>query len=153
MNKNNLISLFVTFGFLGKVKYFPGTIGSFGGLLAGASIIKILGHNIFISCFFILTLISLFDVEEYIKYSKSIDPQEVVIDEVLGQWIAIAFIPFNFKAFLLAFILFRFFDICKVYPVNKIEKIKGFIGVICDDLLAGIYTAIIIIILTSYGFV
>ena len=109
MNKNNLISLFVTFGFLGKVKYFPGTIGSFGGLLAGASIIKILGHNIFISCFFILTLISFFAVEEYLKYSKSIDPQEVVIDEVLGQWIAIAFIPFSFKAFLLAFILFRFY--------------------------------------------
>ena len=152
MNKNNLISLFVTFGFLGKAKYFPGTIGSLGGLLAGAAIIKILGHNIFISCFFILTLISFFAVEEYLKYSKSIDPQEVVIDEVLGQWIAIAFIPFNFKAFLLAFVLFRFFDICKVFPVNKI-KIKGFIGVIGDDLLAGIYTAIIIIILTSYGFV
>ena len=98
MNKNKLISLFVTFGFLGKVKYFPGTIGSFGGLLAGASLIKILGHNIFISCFFILTLISFFAVEEYLKYSKSIDPQEVVIDEVLGQWIAIAFIPFNFKS-------------------------------------------------------
>ena len=66
MNKNKLISLFVTFGFLGKVKYFPGTIGSFGGLLAGASIIKILGHNIFISCFFILTLIS-FMVSNIVK--------------------------------------------------------------------------------------
>ena len=149
MNKNNLISLFVTFGFLGKAKYFPGTIGSLGGLLAGAAIIKILGHNIFISCFFILTLISFFAVEEYLKCSKSIDPQEVVIDEVLGQWIAIAFIPFNFEAFLLAFILFRFFDIFKLFPINKIEKIKGFIGVIGDDLLAGIYTAIIITILSS----
>jgi phosphatidylglycerophosphatase A len=153
MNKNNLISLFVTFGFLGKAKYFPGTIGSLGGLLAGATIIKILGHNIFISCFFILTLISFFAVEEYLKCSKSIDPQEVVIDEVLGQWIAIAFIPFNFEAFLLAFILFRFFDIFKLFPINKIEKIKGFIGVIGDDLLAGIYTAIIITILSSYGFI
>ena len=92
-------------------------------------------------------------VEEYLKCSKSIDPQEVVIDEVLGQWIAIAFIPFNFEAFLLAFILFRFFDIFKLFPINKIEKIKGFIGVIGDDLLAGIYTAIIITILSSYGFI
>ena len=57
------------------------------------------------------------------------------------------------KPFLLAFILFRFFDIFKLFPINKIEKIKGFIGVIGDDLLAGIYTALIITILSSYGYI
>ena len=151
--KNSLITFLVTFGYIGKIKYFPGTIGSFAGLLAGAVIIKLTNYNVFMSCFFILTFISIFAVDEYLKTSKSLDPQEVVIDEILGQWIAIAFIPFNFKSFLLAFVLFRFFDISKLFPINKIEKIKGYFGVIGDDLYAGFITAIIILSLTYYGFI
>tara|TARA_B000000475_G_scaffold94467_1_gene76843 strand:- start:1394 stop:1852 length:459 start_codon:yes stop_codon:yes gene_type:complete len=151
--KNSFITLLVTFGYIGKVKYFPGTIGSFAGLLVGAVIIKLTNYNVFMSCFFILTVISIFAVDEYLKSSKNLDPQEVVVDEVLGQWIAIAFIPFNFKSFLIAFILFRFFDISKIYPINKIEKIKGYLGVIGDDLFAGIITAIIILTLTYYGLI
>ena len=151
--KNSLITFLVTFGYIGKIKYFPGTIGSFAGLLVGAVIIKLTSYNVFISCFFILTIISIFAVDEYLKSSKSLDPQEVVVDEVLGQWIAIAFIPFNFKSFILAFVLFRFFDITKLFPINKIEKIKGYFGVIGDDLYAGAVTAIIILSLTYYGFI
>jgi phosphatidylglycerophosphatase A len=98
-------------------------------------------------------VISIFAVDEYLKSSENLDPQEVVVDEVLGQWIAIAFIPFNFKSFLIAFILFRFFDISKIFPINKIEKIKGYLGVIGDDLFAGIITAIIILTLTYYGLI
>ena len=151
--KNSFITLLVTFGYIGKVKYIPGTIGSFAGLLVGAVIIKLTNYNVFMSCFFVLTVISIFAVDEYLKSSENLDPQEVVVDEVLGQWIAIAFIPFNFKSFLIAFILFRFFDISKIYPINKIEKIKGYLGVIGDDLFAGIITAIIILTLTYYGFI
>ena len=106
--RNSLITFLVTFGYIGNVKYFPGTFGSFAGLLVGAFIIKFTNHNVFLSCFFILTVISIFAVDEYLKSSKNLDPQEVVIDEVLGQWIAIAFIPFNFKSFLIAFILLDF---------------------------------------------
>jgi phosphatidylglycerophosphatase A len=98
-------------------------------------------------------VISIFAVDEYLKSSENLDPQEVVVDEVLGQWIAIAFIPFNFKSFLIAFILFRFFDISKIFPINKIEKINGYLGVIGDDLFAGIITAIIILTLTYYGLI
>ena len=151
--KNSFITLLVTFGYIGKVKYIPGTIGSFAGLLVGAVIIKLTNYNVFMSCFFILTVISIFAVDEYLKSSENLDPQEVVVDEVLGQWIAIAFIPFNFKSFLIAFILFRFFDISKIFPINKIEKIKGYLGVIGDDLFAGIITAIIILTLTYYGLI
>lgn len=151
--KNSLITFLVTFGYIGKVKYFPGTFGSFAGLVVGAVIIKLTSHSIFLSFFFFLTMISIFAVNEYLKSSKNLDPQEVVIDEVLGQWIAIAFIPFNFKSFFLAFILFRFFDISKIFPINKIEKIKGYFGVIGDDLFAGVITAIIILILTYYGLI
>ena len=53
----------------------------------------------------------------------------------------------------LSFLIFRFLDITKIFPINRIEKIKGYIGVIGDDLFAGIITAIIIITLTNYGII
>ena len=151
--KSNIISLIVTFGGLGNIKYFPGTIGSLAGLFLGIFIIYSFNHSIFLACFFMLTLIGIFATDEYLKSSKNNDPQEVVIDEVLGQWIAIAFIPFTISSLLLAFVIFRILDIGKPFPINKIEAIKGYIGVIGDDILAGVVTAIIIISLNAYGLI
>jgi phosphatidylglycerophosphatase A len=145
--KDNIISFIVTCGGAGRIKYFPGTFGSFIGLLLGIAIILFTSHNFFLICFFVLMVIAIFSTEEYLKTSESSDPQEIVIDEVLGQWIAIAFIPFTSLSLLLAFIIFRFLDMTKLYPINKIEKIKGYIGVIGDDIFAGIITSLIIITL------
>lgn len=151
--KNKIISLVVTFGGLGNVRHFPGTVGSLAGLFLGVFIIFFFNHNIFLMSFFILTLIGIFATDEYLKSSKNNDPQEVVIDEVLGQWIAIAFVPFTASSLILAFVIFRILDIGKPFPINKIEAIKGYIGVIGDDILAGVVTAIIIISLNSYGLI
>lgn len=151
--KNKIISLIVTFGGLGNVRYFPGTLGSLAGLFLGVFIIFFFNHNIFLMSFFILTLIGIFATDEYLKSSKNNDPQEVVIDEVLGQWIAIAFVPLTASSLILAFVIFRILDIGKPFPINKIEAIKGYIGVIGDDILAGVITAIVIISLNAYGLI
>ena len=151
--KNKIISLIVTFGGFGNVRHFPGTVGSLAGLFLGVFIIFFFNHNIFLMSFFILTLMGIFATDEYLKSSKNNDPQEVVIDEVLGQWIAIAFVPFTASSLILAFVIFRILDIGKPFPINKIETIKGYIGVIGDDILAGVVTAIIIISLNAYGLI
>ena len=151
--KNKIISLIVTFGGLGNIRHFPGTVGSLAGLFLGVFIIFFFNHNIFLMSFFILTLIGIFATDEYLKSSKNNDPQEVVIDEVLGQWIAIAFVPFTASSLILAFVIFRILDIGKPFPINKIEAIKGYIGVIGDDILAGVVTSIIIISLNAYGLI
>ena len=151
--KNKIISLIVTFGGIGNVRYFPGTLGSLAGLFLGVFIIFFFNHNIFLMSFFILTLIGIFATDEYLKSSKNNDPQEVVIDEVLGQWIAIAFVPLTASSLILAFVIFRILDIGKPFPINKIEAIKGYIGVIGDDILAGVITAIVIISLNAYGLI
>ena len=143
----------MTFGGFGNVRHFPGTVGSLAGLFLGVFIIFFFNHNIFLMSFFILTLIGIFATDEYLKSSKNNDPQEVVIDEVLGQWIAIAFVPFTASSLILAFVIFRILDIGKPFPINKIEAIKGYIGVIGDDILAGVVTAIIIISLNAYGLI
>lgn len=72
------------------------------------------------------------------------DPQRIVIDEAVGVWIAFLFIPYSLTYFILAFILFRVFDIWKPLGIRKIEKLKGGMGVMGDDVLAGIYANIVL---------
>jgi phosphatidylglycerophosphatase A len=74
------------------------------------------------------------------KFYQSKDPQQVVIDEVLGYWIGVLFIPFSFSNAVLAFIAFRIFDIIKPFPANSLESLSGGLGIMIDDVIAGLYT-------------
>lgn len=78
------------------------------------------------------------------------DPQFVVIDEVAGQWITLLFAPVSWKTLLVGFILFRGFDIVKPPPVRQLESLPGGIGIVVDDVAAGIYAlAVMQLILRS----
>ena len=73
------------------------------------------------------------------------DPQKVVIDEVVGQWITIAgATTLNWKSWLAAFLLFRTFDIVKPFPVRRLEQLHGGTGIVVDDLGAGLYAALVL---------
>jgi len=75
------------------------------------------------------------------------DPQIVVVDEVVGQWIAIAGAAFgrlDWKAWCAAFVLFRAFDMWKPPPVRQLEQIPGGAGIVLDDVMAGIYAALVL---------
>ncbi len=79
-----------------------------------------------------------------IEKDKGEDPGLVVIDEMVGQWLAVIFLPPTLVTLLIGFILFRVFDIFKPYPINKSQKLKAGWGIMIDDVLAGIYANIII---------
>ncbi len=73
------------------------------------------------------------------------DPQIVVIDEVVGQWLAIAGAShLNWKTWLAAFLLFRAFDIWKPAPVRQLERLRGGTGIVLDDVMAGVYAALVL---------
>jgi phosphatidylglycerophosphatase A len=73
------------------------------------------------------------------------DPQIVVIDELVGQWITLAgATTLNWKSWLAAFLLFRAFDIWKPPPVRQLEKVSGGAGIVLDDAMAGIYAALVL---------
>ena len=72
------------------------------------------------------------------------DPQKIVMDETVGQWIALLFVPFDWRLMIIACILFRFFDILKPLGIRQLESLPGGYGVMGDDILAGIYACIII---------
>jgi len=79
----------------------------------------------------------------FARASASKDPQSVVIDEVAGQWIALLFAPVSWKTLLLAFILFRVFDILKPPPVLQLERLSEGTGIVVDDVAAGLYALLV----------
>ena len=79
------------------------------------------------------------------RQAKIKDPQFVVVDEVVGQWLALAGArALNWKAWLAAFLLFRLFDIWKPFPVRQAESLPGGLGIVADDLMAGLYAALVL---------
>ena len=159
-------SLFVTMLGLGKIKFIPGTRGS----LATTIILYYLFHSLNISTNIILIVLiiifvySFYAVSRHIEYSKNKDPGEIIIDEFLGQSIPIYLYEISHGTtkdnneaiiyYFLFFILFRYFDIMKPFPVNFFDKnFKNSFGVIMDDICAGFYvvlTFVCFMIIKSY---
>ena len=75
------------------------------------------------------------------------DAGEVVIDEVAGQWIALLVVPLDWRWYLAAFLLFRVFDILKPGPVRMAEKLPGGVGVMADDIVAGVFAGVCLLII------
>ncbi len=90
----------------------------------------------------IVTLIGIPAASIVERESGREDPGHVVIDEVAGQWIALALCPVEIRHALLAFALFRLFDIVKPWPARQLERLHGGLGIMMDDVAAGIYALV-----------
>ena len=140
-------NLFVTFFYIGRFPFASGTLGSLVGVVLWYYLISI--NLVFLILFFILYFIMSFILTNiYLKRSNKDDPSEVICDEVIGQLIPLSIISIADDTYLIliAFISFRIFDIFKFYPANKAEELPGASGVILDDVIAGIYSLIIVFI-------
>ena len=140
INKLSL-SFCTSFG-IGYLTKFPGTLASFVVLFPLWFLVKL---NIFFLIFslLILVIISFFAVKYALKDSKYKDPCYIVIDEYIGQSIAIFFCEQNILEFVTAFLLFRFFDILKPFPINYFDKQNTPFGLLMDDITAGLIAGII----------
>ena len=131
---------FATFGYIGFFPVAPGTAGSLAGLglfaairwlswpgVEAATIVAVLGIGIWAS-----------GVAERALHQK--DPGPIVIDEVLGMLVTLAFLPLSWTGIAVGFVLFRFFDVVKPYPAARMESLRGGAGVMLDDAVAGIYS-------------
>ena len=159
-------SLLVTLFGLGKIKFMPGTFGS----LATTIFLFFLFHSLNISSniiligWIIIFIYSFYAVSTHTKDSKNKDPGEIIIDEFLGQSIPIYLYEISHVTtkesneaiiyYTLFFILFRYFDIMKPFPVSFFDKnFKNNFGVIMDDICAGLYvvlTLVCFMIVKSY---
>ncbi|MDB9743696.1 phosphatidylglycerophosphatase A [Pelagibacteraceae bacterium] len=152
-------TFFVTCFGMGKVKFAPGTLTSLvtAILLFYAFHIVNLSNQLILIILVLIFLYSFFAVAEYIKSNQDKDPKEVVIDEVIGQSIPIYLYEISHGVtknseesilfYLYIFILFRYFDIKKPFPVSYFDnKFKNSLGVILDDVVAGLYVVLTLII-------
>ena len=141
---------FIALGFgAGLIK--KGT-GTFGTLITFIYFIFIyqLNLEIQILIFFILLLVSYISVKNTIQSLKIKDPSCVVIDEIIAYLIVLILLPNNYLLYLISFILFRFFDILKPWPISKLEELPGAIGVIADDFGAALFALVITQMVSSY---
>ena len=155
----NINYLFVTFFGIGTLKYAPGTFASLVTTVFLYTLFHIMNlQNLTILIFLLLIFFYSFHaVSDYIRDNKKKDPQEVVVDEVIGQSIPIYLYEIAHQTekgfqeailiYIYIFILFRFFDIKKPFPINIIDKkFKNSFGVIFDDVIAGFYVVLTLII-------
>ena len=151
--------LIVTCFGIGSIRFAPGTITSLITTVFLYSLFHIinLSNSSILIILLIVFLYSFYAVAEYIKYNENKDPKEVVIDEFIGQSIPIYLYEISHSTskdsteavlfYLYIFILFRFFDIKKPFPINFFDKkFKNSFGVIIDDVIAGLYVVITLII-------
>ena len=133
---------------IGKFKYAPGTVASLFTCIIFFYLNTYFQIEIIILIFFIVFFISLLSIQNYLKLYGNKDHQSIVIDEFLGQYVALFSIPLfelenNIINISIIFLLFRFFDISKI-GLRGIEKIPGTFGILFDDIIGGIYTIPII---------
>ena len=161
-----LNTLFVTMFGLGKIPKIPGTFGSLATVILLYLFFHILNlsSSIILICLIIIFIYSFSAVANYIKDNDNKDPKEVIIDEFIGQSIPIYLYEISHGTekspnealifYGICFVLFRFFDIAKPFPVNFFDKnFKNSFGVIMDDVIAGIYVVLSLIcfmVLSSY---
>ena len=137
---------------VGYLPLAPGTWGSAFAILLWWMLLKDLNAYVFGVIIIIFLLIGIVVSNIIIDQSGNHDPSYIIIDELVGQWLALLFLPEGFFNIAIAFILFRFFDIIKPWPIRLIEKLPKGLGVMSDDLTAGLITLVLIQVINIYIF-
>ena len=149
---------FVTIFGIGFSKFAPGTLGSFFGVLFFYFFYNFFSKNYIIFFLFIsfMIIISWYLTYVYVLKNKIHDPSEIIIDEFIGQLISLTPILFLnsfkleriyfFELMVSSFLLFRFFDILKPWPINIVDKSRTSLSILLDDVIAGLFVSTIIII-------
>ncbi len=147
ITKNKIIVMAANCFGLGNTSVAPGTFGT----LAGIPIVLVL--NLFRSkSIYFLFMVAFFFLSVYISdeaetlYGEK-DAQNIVIDEVMGLIVTMFLIKINLFSIITGFLLFRFFDITKIPPINRMQNLKGGFGIVADDVMAGIFANFIMAII------
>ena len=101
--------------------------------------------------FFGVTFLGTWAANSVVSDLGDSDPSQVVIDEVAGQLLTLLFVPLTFWTLCVGFVLFRVFDVTKIPPVRQAEKLAGGYGIMMDDVVAGIYSGIVLVLLRWFG--
>jgi phosphatidylglycerophosphatase A len=142
-------------GGLGRLPQAPGTWGSLGAIPAAWALHALGGFGLLAAATVAAFAAGLWATRAWLGETGETDPSEIVIDEVVGLWIALWPLSagltlmgapggvFPWPGWVLGFLAFRFFDILKPFPVNRAERLPGALGVMADDVVAGVLAALV----------
>jgi phosphatidylglycerophosphatase A len=137
----------------GYFPWFPGTIGTLVAIPFSLALNRIAVGNVFVALLIVVG--SIFCAIRLSTKGASIlkqkDPPFIVIDEIVGFLVANFLAPPRLTALLWSFLLFRFFDITKIFPTNRIEQLPAGAGIVLDDVMAGVYALISLRLLIKIG--
>lgn len=150
--KHTLIKdLFLSLFYSGYMKKAPGTWGSALSALLGAPIVYFSQETLLLLSIFV-ALVAVKHIDLYEARTHTHDDKSIVIDELVGMWLAMAIVGFGVVKIAIAFVLFRIFDITKPSLIGKLDReVKGGLGVVGDDALAGILAGIVGVLLLRLG--
>ena len=141
---NRLALIIATCAGIGRVPFAPGTFGSIPGILLAVALHRLGNVWIETAVIAVVFAVGVWAATEAERAFALIDPGPVVIDEVLGMLVTLAFIPAGWSAALTGFVVFRIFDVIKPWPANRLEKLHGGFGIMADDAMAGVYANLVL---------
>lgn len=151
-----MMQLIATFFYVGRIPFAPGTFGSLAALPVGYALHWVGGFPLLVVATLVVFVVGLIATGVVTKGSADHDPASIVIDEVAGQWIAlwplsaglwfasVAPHVFPWQGWVGAFIMFRIFDIFKPWPVSWADNMETPLGVMLDDVIAGVLAALVV---------
>ena len=128
-----------TVGYCGYFPIAPGTVGSAAGLVFYLAVWWAQSPVFEVALIVVLFAAGIWAGTTSERYFGGIDPGPIVMDEVVGMLITLAFIPVSITGALIGFLLFRIFDVIKPFPADRLEKFHGGFGIMADDAMAGVY--------------
>lgn len=139
------LALFIaTCGYLGYARIAPGTVGSAAGLLIFWVVRSTASPSIEVATIAIVLLAGIWSSTVAERHFGRVDPAPIVIDEVAGMLITLAFLPVHAGGAVAGFVLFRLFDIVKPWPSRQFEALHGGLGVMADDAMAAVYASLVL---------
>jgi len=149
MKQKSLLHIIITTGFgAGFCPVAPGTAGALLATLIWIGLAYLIPAHILLATLILIIIFTVLGIwsTNVIEKSWGKDPSKVVVDEMVGVWIALLAADVNIiYTVVIAFVLFRLFDIFKPLGIRNMEKLKGGVGVMMDDILAGVYSFIILL--------
>jgi len=160
MTRNSAARAVATWFGCGLSPLAPGTVGSLGAILPAVAlqaVVPLNGAEIGV-CGVLMFFPAVWAADVTARRMGAKDPQAIVVDEVVGQWITMAgaahlnWTHLNWKSWAAGFLLFRAFDITKPFPIRRLESLPGGMGIVADDALAGIYAALVLFLMGWFNF-
>jgi phosphatidylglycerophosphatase A len=133
-----------TVAYCGYFPIAPGTVGSAAGLVVYLLVWWTRSPLVEVGLILGTFVVGTWAATHAERYFGGIDPGPVVIDEVLGMLVTLAFIPAGWTAALAGFVLFRILDVIKPFPANRLEQLHGGLGIMADDAMAGVYANLLL---------